>query len=201
MPVTAASDSNSDSDSDLTSSSSQRSVFPFPLVFPFLFLFPFQFLSGQLPPAIQLTNPSFEGEPADATMPVGWFVSTPGTTPDILPGYWGVYQEASDGDTYVGLITRPDGSWEAMAQRLPRPLKAKDCYQLVIDLAHSKTYSGYNGPLKLRIYGGRTRTDRSLLLYESPLINHTYWKTYPVRFNLDQDVQYIILEAFHSEAS
>ncbi|MEM7572599.1 MAG: hypothetical protein AAF433_06855 [Bacteroidota bacterium] len=155
-------------------------------------------LQGQL---VQhhLRNPSFEGEPADATTPVGWIVSTPGTTPDILPGFWGVYQEANDGDTYIGLITRPDGSWEAIAQRLPVPLTVGDCYRFTIDLAHSRTYSGYNGVLKLRVYGGRHREDRSYLLYESPSIDHLHWETYPVDFRPDRSFQYLILEAFYSE--
>lgn len=163
-----------------------------------VFLLFFSVIKAQLPAPFDLTNPSFEGQPADATMPVGWFMSTPGTTPDILPGYWGVYQDAEDGDTYLGLITRPDGSWEAIAQRLPRQLKATECYQLLVDLAHSKTYSGYNGPLKLRVYGGSSRTDRSYLLYESPLIEHTNWKTYPIQFNLKQNITYLIFEAYHN---
>lgn len=156
------------------------------------------FLAAQLPTSIDLINPSFEGQPSDATLPLGWFKSTPETTPDILPGYWGVYQEAEDGDTYLGLITRPDGSWEAIAQRLPRQLQAKECYQFVIDLAHSKTYSGYNGSLKLRVYGGSTKTDRSYLLYESPLIDHAHWKNYPIQFNLKRNIEYLIFEAYHS---
>lgn len=164
----------------------------------FTMLAPISPLRGQL---VQhhLRNPSFEGEPADATTPVGWIVSTPGTTPDILPGYWGVYQEANDGDTYIGLITRPDGSWEAIAQRLSAPLSVGDCYRFTIDLAHSRTYSGYNGVLKLRVYGGRHREDRSYLLYESPAIDHLHWETYPVDFRPDRSFQYLILEAFYSE--
>lgn len=158
--------------------------------------------SGQLAAQLvqqHLRNPGFEGEPADATVPVGWIVSTPGTTPDILPGYWGVYQEASEGDTYIGLITRPDGSWEAIAQRLPAALKIGDCYRFLIDLAHSRTYSGYNGVLQLRVYGGQTREDRSYLLYESPKIDHINWKTYSVNFRPEKGFQYLILEAFYSE--
>lgn len=155
-------------------------------------------LTAQLSKPVDLINPSFEGKPSDATMPVGWFMSIPGTTPDILPGYWGVYQEAEDGDTFLGLITRPDGSWEAIAQRLPRRLKEKECYQFLVDLAHSKTYSGYNGPLKLRVYGGSSKGDRSYLLFESPLIDHAHWKSYPIQFNLKRDISYLIFEAYHS---
>ena len=39
---------------------------------------------------IWLENASFEDEPQDATMPQGWRGWKKGTTPDILPGSWGV---------------------------------------------------------------------------------------------------------------
>ena len=66
---------------------------------------------------IYLTNASFEGEPQDATVPTGWFACELGTTPDILPGFWGVYSESSEGETYLGLITREDGTFESIGQR------------------------------------------------------------------------------------
>ncbi|MGB3548065.1 MAG: hypothetical protein WBA17_13890 [Saprospiraceae bacterium] len=148
---------------------------------------------------IVLRNPSFEGEPADATVPVDWLAATPGTTPDILPGYWGVFQEANEGDTYVGLITRANGTWEAISQRLPKTLPAKECYNFTVDLAWSRAYAGYNGQIKLRIYGGTTKDDRRQLLYESETIDHTAWRTYPVEFILKKPVNYLIFEAFYSD--
>ena len=54
---------------------------------------------------ITVINESFEGEPADATMPQGWMGCQEGTTPDILPGYWGVYTHPADGDTYLGPVS------------------------------------------------------------------------------------------------
>ena len=113
--------------------------------------------SSGLQAQIYLNNASFEGEPQDATVPVGWFPCARGTTPDILPGPWGVTTESSDGDTYVGLITREDGTWESIGQRLKSPVKPRECYTFTLDLAHSDTYSGYNNPLKLRIWGGETK--------------------------------------------
>lgn len=166
---------------------------------PSLLLFLANFSFAQSSATHFLRNPSFEGEPADATLPTGWLTSTPGTTPDILPGYWGVFQDASDGDTYLGLITRPDGSWEAIAQRLPVPLASTDCYQFTIDLAHSRTYSGYDGAIKLRVYGGRSREDRSYLLYESRTIDHLDWRTYIIDIKPEKGFQYLIFEAFYSE--
>jgi hypothetical protein len=148
---------------------------------------------------IYLINPSFEGEPQDATVPVGWLPCEPGTTPDILPGVWGVYQEASHGNTFVGLITRENSTWESIGQRLKTPLEALQCFSFFLDLAHSKTYSGYNKPLKLRIWGSATKCGKDQLLFESPLIEHREWKRYKVEFTGKKDINYILLEAFYEE--
>ena len=65
----------------------------------FVLLFPIALLAQD----IWLENASFEDEPQDATMPQGWRGWKKGTTPDILPGSWGVYLEPYDGDSYVDL--------------------------------------------------------------------------------------------------
>jgi hypothetical protein len=141
-------------------------------------------------------NPSFEGEPADATVPVGWHAAEPGTTPDILPGFWGVHQEASHGKTYVGLITRPDGSWESITQRLPFPLQADECYRFSIDLARSRNYAGYRRPVRLLLYGGSRKGQKAQLLYRTDPIEHTYWKTYLPEFTPKEPINYLIIEAY-----
>jgi hypothetical protein len=148
---------------------------------------------------ITIANPSFEGEPADATVPQGWMPCKEGTTPDILPGYWGVYSQPADGDTYMGLITRQNNTWESVGQRLTGPLEKGRCYTLSLDLAHSDTYSGYNGPIKLRVWISKVKCRKDQLIYESPLIGHTDWKTYKITFTPDAESWYILLEAFHSE--
>ncbi len=148
---------------------------------------------------ITILNGSFEGVPADATMPQGWMGCQEGTTPDILPGYWGVYTQPSDGDTYLGLITRGNGTWESIGQRLSGPLKKGSCYAWSLDLAHSDTYSGHNGPVRLRVWVSKVKCQKDQLIFESPLIDHTDWETYKVKFTANEDFQYILLEAFHSE--
>lgn len=145
---------------------------------------------------IVLDNPSFEGEPEDATLPNGWLECKTGTTPDILPGEWGVYTEPSDGETYLGLITRQDKTWESVGQRLSSPLIRDVCYQFEVDLAHSKTYTGYNQPIKLRIWVGKKRCSRTQLIYESELINHSDWRTYMIEFTSKSNYNYIIFEAY-----
>ena len=162
-----------------------------------VFFFTAMFFCQYLPAQIELLNASFEGEHQDATVPVSWHGCERGTTPDILPGVWGVYTEPSEGESYVGLITREDGSWEGLGQRLPTPLEKKICYSFSIDLAHSKTYSGYNKAVKLRIWGGKSKCDKSQLLLETDFVSHTDWKKYTLKFYPESKIKYLIFEAFY----
>lgn len=156
----------------------------------------FQYLSfAQIP----IENASFEGRANDATMPTGWHDCKDGTTPDILPGPWGVIREAYDGDTYLGLITRENGTWESIEQRLRSPMKAGECYAFNLWLAYSKKYAGYNLPLKLRIWGGIAKCGRDQLLAETKFVKHTDWRNYNFDFFPKKDINYIIIEAHFAD--
>lgn len=148
---------------------------------------------------IRLENASFEDEPQDATMPQRWHSCKKGSTPDILPGFWGVYLEPYDGESYVGLITRQDGSYEVIGQRLPSPLEALECYSFTVQLAHSKSYVNYNIPIRLRIYGGKSFCKKSQLLCESEAIKNTDWETYKFNIYPNEKYDYIIFEAFYAK--
>lgn len=152
-----------------------------------------------LPAQIAIDNASFEGTPQDATLPQGWHACELGTTPDIMPGVWGVITEASDGDTYLGLITRTDGSFESIGQRLEAPLEKGMCYSFSMDLARSKTYAGYNFPVKLRIYAGAKKGKKKQLLYASPTISNEDWKTFDIKFTSKANYNYIIIEAHFAD--
>ncbi len=164
-------------------------------------IFFFLLLTHSIGAQIRLSNPSFEDEPSDATTPTGWFVCEEYTTPDILPGFWGVYNEPSDGDTYIGLITRLDGSFESIGQRLDLPLFSESCYRFNVDLAHSKTYAGFNKTLAIRIWIGHKKCKRQQLIFESELIKHSFWRTYPIEFTPKQKSEYLIIEAFYKDGS
>lgn len=149
---------------------------------------------------LRLENASFEDEPQDATMPQRWHSCKKGSTPDILPGFWGVYLEPFDGETYVGLITRSDGSYEVIGQKLVEPMKGKECYSFSVQLAHSKSYVNYNIPIRLRIYGGKSFCEKSQLLCESESTKHTDWKKYNFTVFPKADYDYIILEAYYAKS-
>ena len=98
-------------------------------------------------------------------------------------------------------ITRENGTWESITQRLTRTINRGDCYTFTLDLAHGVTYSGYNQTLKLRIWGSTNKCTKNQLLFESPLIDHPEWRPYRVEFTAKQPVRYILIEAFYQEGS
>ena len=120
-------------------------------------------------------------------------------SPDILPGSWGVYMEPVDGETYVGLITREDGSFESIGQKLSKPFLANECYKFTVDLARSNTYANYNLPIRLKIWGGTTRCAKDQLLVETETVKHIDWKNYTLQFTAKQSYSYIIIEAYYAE--
>lgn len=159
--------------------------------------FVFLFFSVVLTAQISIQNGSFEDRPRDASIPMGWNACKMGSTPDILPGFWGVYNESSDGETYIGLITREDGTWENIGQRLSQPLLKGKCYSFQVDLAHSDTYTGYNMPARFRVWGGRTKCSKDQLLAQSKGIKHNEWKTYDFAFTTKKKYNYIIIEVYY----
>lgn len=165
----------------------------------FLFGFwinPFLWMSGAQPDGkIILQNPSFEDKPRASACPWGWESTTPGSTPDIMPGAWDIIVPPQEGKSCVALVTREDGSREDIAQRLPQTLKAGTCYTFSIYLCHAPQYVGYNHPVRLRIWGGAGR-GKEQLLASSVLIDHASWKLYKFQFVPTREMRYLTLEAF-----
>ena len=151
---------------------------------------------GQQDGKIYFRNPSFEDTPRQSASPAGWESLTDGSTPDILPGAWGVNSPPQHGKTCLGLVTRTDGTREDVSQMLDQTLKGGKCYNFSIYLAHAPAYVGYNQPLRLRVWGGAERGGKEVLLYSSPLIDHTGWKKYIVEFMATSDVRFITFEAY-----
>ncbi|MFT5645566.1 MAG: hypothetical protein ACI976_000239 [Aureispira sp.] len=156
--------------------------------------------SAQFKP-ILLNNPSFDGEPHDAITPKGWTACGLDSSPDILPGPWGVYQKPTHGNTFIGLITREDNTWEALGQKMSKSFKEERCYKFKIDLASSPAYAGYAKPTCLRVWAGNSACDRAQLIGISPTIDHYEWKTYDFLFSPKEDYKYIIIECYYKQPS
>ena len=113
-----------------------------------------------------MKNPSFEDKPYASFVPEGWedcgFKNF--SPPDVHPNdLFFVQKTAFDGQTYVGMVSRDNNTWERIGQALEQPLERGACYGLAIALAKSPIYiSGnhssnqdfnYSKPLKLKIWG------------------------------------------------
>lgn len=146
---------------------------------------------------IYFRNPSFEGAPKASSCPVGWHSTIPGSTPDLLPGAWGIEYTPQDGETCIGLVTRFDGSTESIAQALAEPLPADVCYSFSVYLAHIEKYVGFDNPTRLRVWGSPSKTEKGKLLCSSPLINHSDWRSYDFQFITPGTIRYLTLEAWY----
>lgn len=127
--------------------------------------------------AIQLVNPSFEGEPGVGKVNTvvhinhppsavdGWTdcasVAFLGRTgPDIHPHPlgWQVTMQPMEGNTYLGMVVREDETYEYVSQRLAHPLEKRECYEISIYLAKSPVYMGKREAIT-RPGGGLTYSD------------------------------------------
>lgn len=147
---------------------------------------------------LQITNSSFEGNRQAGNLPKGWHACEAGSSPDILPGPWFVTTPPHHGESYLGLITRSDGTWEAVGQELTAVIKEKVCYTFSVFLARSETYADYNWPTQLRIWGGSKTCSKEVLLGESPAIDHLEWRRYDFEFFSPVDVKFLIFEGHYA---
>jgi len=197
--------------------------------FSFLFLLSFS-VEAQIPVAggdeqpIVLQNPSLEGFARLSYTPTGWYdCGFPGESQvDLHPvpaSEFKVDKTAKDGATYLGMVVRENETWEAVGQRLTKPLIGGNCYEFSMHLCRSATYlsqlsstkNGVSGitakkinfatPIKLRIWGGNGYCSKTELLAESSLVINTRWLEFNFRFEPPQNFNYILFEAFYQTPS
>jgi len=161
---------------------------------------------------IELDNPSFEDYPRAERVPQGW--SDCGfrgeSAPDThVSGAFDVVQLPKDGETYLGMVTRDNGTYERVGQKLNSPLFGGQCYTFKISLCKSALYisasrvssirANYTTPIKLVILGGNKLCENLEFLAESSLVDHAQWKDYLFTFKPSQDLRHILLVAYYEE--
>jgi outer membrane protein OmpA-like peptidoglycan-associated protein len=171
---------------------------------------------GQEEGYIFLRNPSFEDMPRNSAPPRGWTnCGFPGESPpDVHPDpqfEFRVSKPAQDGNTYLGMVTRENETYESVGQQLTSPLLAEQCYAFSIQLARSEVYlsrsrktnqpSNYVTPIKLMVYGGYSICDRRQLLGESNLVNNYDWQEYRFKLSPKEDFTHIIFVAYYRQPS
>jgi len=187
---------------------------------------------GESQDSIYLRNPSFEGKAELAIVPPGWiYQGFPGETPpDLLPyrgnyAYltmsddgvqtvhstewgFGVNLRPFDGETFLGMVTRDNETWESLAQELSRPLTPDTCYTFSLQLASSAAYhslsrrfetpQNYDHPTRLVVHSVDQRGQIIELLGATPPVDHPVWQPYTLILRPNQQVQTLKLSAWYA---
>lgn len=163
---------------------------------------------------IFLRNASFEDMPRHSAAPRGWTnCGFPGESPpDVHPDplmEFRVVKSAQHDNTYLGMVTRENETYESVGQMLGESFVAGQCYAFSIQLARSEVYlsrsrktnqpSNYVTPIKLRVFGGYSICDRRQLLGESDLVDNYDWEEYRFKLKPEQDFTHIVLEAYYKQ--
>ena len=159
------------------------------------------------PDTIYLDNPSFEGLPGFSRVPNGWKdYGADGETPvDTQPGSSGVKAHPYDGDTYISMVTRDNGTNEICGQELDIPLQKGEKYRFELYLAKADTMysvSRQSGnsiyiykDIRCKILGYTKATDTYRILDVTDLITHTNWKKYSFSLEPKEQVDIIFIQA------
>lgn len=173
----------------------------------FFVLFPHH-LFGQF-----LSNPSFEGPTGLSVSPPGWYACGDFSTPDTQPTLdgWNFTKGGSDGQTYLGLVMRgspgSDNEYhtEGCGTQFTQPLKKAICYSFKVDLStfidaqYIPNGVRYNNPGLLTVWISNAPCGKSKLLWSSPVISNEDWKTFAFQATMDDNYQYLLLEAEYAD--
>ena len=179
------------------------------------------FLSETEPKEIYLQRASFEGEEYRGKMlnyyegellPWEYCIVNTGneSAPDIIcedSDFWKIDQSASDGSCFLNLVTRGDGSYESIIQRLSDPIPAGQCFKLSVDVSHSSTLESatagshkltkFNKPAALIISGGKYKCASNPILFRSELVRNENWETLTIDMKAVYDIDYLSFYAFY----
>ena len=167
--------------------------------------------------AIALKNPSFEDHHGQGRVPVGWYScgAYNQTPPDIhhtqYPGAnFEVNTPSAEGNTYLGLVVRDNGTTEGIGQALSEPLKAGKCYTFTFEAARSDTYisissstatiTNFNKAVIIQIWGGDVNCGRNELLGVSPAIQSTSWQRHLITIQPSLTCNHLIFKASFVES-
>jgi hypothetical protein len=137
-------------------------------------------------------NDGFEGNVVQNNVPPNWNNCNDGlSTGDTQPGCFHNTKPASQGHTYITLVTRelnPPGTAETAWANLLIPFEKDKCYHFSIDLTLSNEFLAslnfddyyFNNPCILQVFGfnGDCNSPQSReLLWTSDVVDYFNWKT------------------------
>lgn len=106
------------------------------------------------------------------------------------------------------MLTRNNGTYEAIGQKLNNSLDAGYTYSFSLFAARSKKYislskrsmqeTNFNKPVVLQVYGGKNCTNAKLLISTAP-IQHTNWAKYVFVFDVEEEIDFLLIEANYDD--
>ena len=177
-------------------------------------LLTFPFLWGQAD-TVRFRNPGFEGEAQRGSSrdfylkdwnDCGDRYFRRESPPDVHPnGIWQVTKPPAEGKTYVGLVTRDNGTYEIISTKLKSRLLAGNEYEFEVYLAMSEYYisrthmskltANYYYPAVLKVFGATGKCKKEELLFETQPIDNTEWKKYKIRIKPSKDYKTLTFAA------
>ncbi len=162
-------------------------------------------------------NDGFEGTPQFSVPPPNWTNCLDGnSTGDTQPGMFNNHLPASQGNTYLSLVTREvssPGTAETVWTKPINPFRKDTCYNLQIDLTLTNSFYGgfgwidhyFNNPCVFQLigYNGYCPSRKGEeVLWESDVITNFEWQTFDISFMPELDTyEYIAIRPFFAPAT
>jgi hypothetical protein len=169
---------------------------------------------------IPLINPSFEGVASmggsgayihlDGWIDIGRIqfpVQSPFDVHSASSNIWHVEVVPQDGETFIGLVVRPDGTWERIGQELETPLEKDHKYELTLFLCRSPVYLSrtmnsrdtisFTQPALIAIWGANKPANDDEFLARSLAVTSADWEEYRFILEPKNTCIYLIIEAYY----
>jgi gliding motility-associated-like protein len=153
---------------------------------------------------IPVLNPSFEGPLIQGHLPGPWHnICALTSTPDIQPGFLNVTTPAYDGDSYVQLLCRTDGTNEGIYQTLApytltgAPVPGQVYYFQIWLAAFNPEGYRFRTPARLQVWLSASTQQpctQKYLAWQSPPITHAEWQPYLVLMTVPAGMAYDIIQ-------
>lgn len=159
---------------------------------------------------LTLFNPSFEESPAQhSTEPEGWIsCGFPNYSPPDVHGmntqFYQVTEDPMFGEQYVGLIARPDHTWEDLGQNLVFPLEkdrwhfmsfyARKAENYITSTRADNSKVNHSNPVVIIFYGSNEPCKQTEILAVTPVLDYEQWTKVPILFKPKETYSYLWFE-------
>ncbi|MEM9824262.1 MAG: hypothetical protein AAF985_24470, partial [Bacteroidota bacterium] len=163
---------------------------------------------------IKILNPSFEADNAKiGVITQGWFNCGIGpiSPPDLHSketSFFNVREKAAHGENYISLIAKSNKTWEAIGQRLSKPLdkfrihhiafRAKLSKSLRVYNRSSHNLERYNNAVSVQMWAGSSPGSKQEFLGATEPLNFTSWTKIHLLFRPSKRYRYICFDVTYA---